>query len=93
MTARDYAGSPWEQLVFEIVKDTPAMPDAACRDKSEVFDSQDSTYEASRICARCVDRSTCREWARGRRDLIGTVAGRYRGQSDEAEHEGAQANG
>jgi hypothetical protein len=65
-----FAGSP-----------PPSMPDAECRDVSPaIMDAVDDPAEALRICARCPELASCRDWlaTTGRNTVTGVVAGQVR---------------
>lgn len=64
-------------LIAEIVRGTPALPDAACRDRPGEFDADSRDRPAAReACAACPARSRCGEWAATRQARVsGVLAG------------------
>jgi WhiB family transcriptional regulator, redox-sensing transcriptional regulator len=75
-------GTPWENLLVAILRGTPKLPNALCRNRPAEFDAADDEQatEAAALCRRCPDRQPCRVWADGLPDsaVSGVVAGELR---------------
>ena len=71
------SSAPWVELLAEIVRGTPKLPDAACRGRAELFisDDPDNTAAAIAICRQCPGLDACQGWAANQRRLVGVVAG------------------
>ena len=70
----------WTALLGALAS-APALPRAACRGRSQLFDgrSDDDIYAAIEICqTACPELARCEAWARSMPDnqLAGVVAGR-----------------
>ncbi|WP_396912453.1 WhiB family transcriptional regulator [Mycolicibacterium sp.] len=78
-TARVEPG--WLSLACEVLRNMPAMRDAACVrhrelfDKAAAFANPAAVAACARICAECPMLSRCRDWARSQRGLDGVFGG------------------
>jgi hypothetical protein len=77
----DAPGDGWEALLAAVLADTPRLRDAACRGRWDVFDGdgEEHIHLAVALCGICPERSACRDWASGRRDVSGVLGGQYWG--------------
>ena len=68
--------------LFGALGDTPHLPDAACRGRHQLFDSDEpeDITDAIRICHQCPELFACKAWADQLpfKALSGVVGGRYR---------------
>ena len=70
-------------LVAELIRDTPSLPKALCRNRPATFDITDPGLadEAVELCNRCIELHRCRIWFDGlpaRQRPAGVVAGLVR---------------
>jgi len=78
------ATAPWVELVAEMLRDSPKLPNAACAEHPELFDAVDDpacVEAAVEICeTRCRDFDRCRAWADSlpRFAVHGVLAGELR---------------
>jgi hypothetical protein len=81
-TDRRGAHIGWVTLVAEVVRGSPKLPGALCRDRPRVFtsDAPDDIAEARAICGRCPELMRCAAWSATvrRNRLDGVVAAVYR---------------
>jgi WhiB family transcriptional regulator, redox-sensing transcriptional regulator len=74
--------APWVEAVAAILRGTPKLPGALCRDRSELFDgdNEDTAGRAAAICLRCPARRPCGAWANrlAHNQAHGVLAGEYR---------------
>jgi hypothetical protein len=68
MTASRTATAPgWVELLAAVLRESPALPNAACRDDAELFSADDDPAAVERaieICQTCCrDLPRCRAWA------------------------------
>ncbi len=72
-------------LLADLARDFPALPGAACRGQSDLFDISDgrdrqAVARAQAVCANCVARQRCADWLASvppHRLPTGVVAGRF----------------
>lgn len=59
------APAPWIELTAAIVRGTPRLRGALCRDQPELFDgdSDETAQQAAQLCRRCPARAPCGTWA------------------------------
>lgn len=70
----------WVALLAEVLRGTPRLDGALCRNRPEQFDCDDGAGvdRARSLCERCPSLSACRDWSTRERELVGVVAGKYR---------------
>jgi hypothetical protein len=83
-------------LLAELAANTPALPRAACRGHTELFDSEDEhdITEAIALCKYlCPELLRCATWAAGvdPKKLTGVIAGRNRTIESKRRHHGTPA--
>ena len=66
-----------------VLRDTPLMPNALCRNRSDLFDSDDfdDIAAAKSLCRTCTELRSCRAWVASLRPQHrpgGVTAGRWR---------------
>lgn len=77
-------GTGWVGLTASILDNSPALPDAACADRSFLFDPQrpyetDDDFKsrsvmARNVCATCPERRDCIDWVRTlKRDRVSGI--------------------
>jgi Transcription factor WhiB len=70
------------EMLAELASGIPALPNAACREQRDLFDSCEPTdiRRAISVCGRCPARLPCASWADSLppRRLDGVVGGRDR---------------
>lgn len=80
MTRQRGSSLPWVTLLAEVLKGTPKLSEASCRNRAGLFDAEEGEHQVRRarsICLACPCLESCREWADSQRHLIGVVAGRH----------------
>ena len=74
--------APWIEAVAAILRGTPRLPGALCRDRSEIFDAadEDTASRAAAICQHCPALQACGKWADTLRhnQASGVLAGEFR---------------
>ena len=89
--------TPEINLLIEILRGTPRLPGAACRDDPDLFDATVAEGQGSRqsglgaareraraVCAGCPALDACRDWVRAtpqKRRPVGIVAGHAPGHT------------
>jgi WhiB family transcriptional regulator, redox-sensing transcriptional regulator len=55
----------WVDLIAEVLRGTPRLPGALCRQRSELFDGDDDqdAHQAAELCHWCPAREPCAAWA------------------------------
>jgi hypothetical protein len=86
VTAQVSTAAPgWVELLAVLLRDTPSLPNALCRNRSDVFDVTDPALsgEAVELCRRCPERQPCRAWTHTlpERAVSGVVGGEVRAWS------------
>jgi hypothetical protein len=74
------------ELLANMLRDSPKLPEALCVNRSVLFDAEQDDYDerayaiarAKGLCARCERLQHCREWAATQDRLSGVVAGEVR---------------
>lgn len=68
------------ELLASLGRTTPALPNAACRNHTDLFDREDpdGIAEAVAICRRCPELAACQRWpaSMNPNKLNGVIAGR-----------------
>ena len=70
-------------LLKAILRDTPKLDGSLCRDRSDLFDTEQDDAEerqyaidsAKRLCRKCPALEACRDFASTQKRLTGVVAG------------------
>jgi WhiB family transcriptional regulator, redox-sensing transcriptional regulator len=74
--------APWVEAVAAIVRGTPRLLGALCRERAELFDGDDDqgAREAAELCGDCPAREPCAAWADSLRhnQINGIIAGQRR---------------
>lgn len=69
----------WLVLLGLILRGSPSLPQAACRDCPEPFTSnrRDDIALAKSICQSCIEQPKCDAWARQQKrgDIVGVLGG------------------
>jgi hypothetical protein len=57
--------APWIELLAAVLRDTPRLTGALCRERAELFDAVDGSdaHRAAELCGRCPAREPCTAWA------------------------------
>ena len=74
--------APWVELLAAVLRDTPRLPGALCRQRTELFDGDDAedAHEAAELCGHCPAREPCAAWAHtlAHNEAHGVLAGERR---------------
>lgn len=62
--------APWVALLEKVLRQSAALPDALCRNRSDLFDVEHhdpdereyATGRAAELCSRCPELAACSEW-------------------------------
>ncbi|HME16033.1 MAG TPA: WhiB family transcriptional regulator [Mycobacterium sp.] len=73
---------PWVEAVAAILRGTPRLPGALCRQRAGLFDGDDNqdARDAAELCGHCPAREPCSAWADTLRhnQINGVIAGQRR---------------
>lgn len=76
------SNAPWADAIAAICAGVPRLPGALCRRRAELFDARDdeTTRQATELCARCPARQPCAAWAStlAYNEAYGVLAGQRR---------------
>lgn len=72
----------WVDALSVILRGTPKLPGALCRQRPGLFDgdTEDDVEQAAALCRRCPERQPCGDWAATLKhnQAHGVLAGQYR---------------
>jgi hypothetical protein len=69
----------WVDCYAAIVRDVPKLDGALCKNKSELFDDEDSAANAIALCHQCPAFAECAQWSAQLKcsEKSGVLAGEY----------------
>jgi hypothetical protein len=74
--------APWLELTAAILRGTPKLPGALCRQRTDLFDgdNEHDAHQAAELCGHCPAREPCAAWADtlAHNQAHGVIAGEQR---------------